>query len=73
MRTEEGRRVYGPGPGMLNSTVSASALALASLMAWAREPGPAELVVITVKVAAHVKAGARERTHSARMGIIQPR
>src|SRR5262245_46159355 len=48
-----------PAPGMLKRMVSAPGLALALVMAWRNDPGPASLVLLTVKTAGAVRSSRR--------------
>ena len=47
----------GPDPGIANSIKSASAAALAAMMAARRLPGPESAVVVTVYVTAETESG----------------
>lgn len=67
-----------PAPGMLKRMVSAPAAALASVMAWRKDPGPLFPVLVTVKVAARV-CGAKAKVnnpnaapHASRLFLAAP-
>jgi hypothetical protein len=59
---------------MLKAIVSAPGAALASRMAWRREPGPESLVFVTVKVAAGaaVTENWRKQTSARGAGLLIP-
>src|SRR6266542_1019019 len=63
--------VWTPAPGVLKTIVSAPEVALASRIAWRKEPGPESFVLVTVNVAeAEAAADIKPMINSVAMRVI---